>query len=128
MNTERRRITVEGLVQGVGFRPFVFRIASERGLVGWVRNETRLVRVEVQGEPLLVEDFVSAANGGDIPEHRILYFRRNVQNEELEAQILWDRAGRVDRIFGSGNGPEAPVAAETLDAARAAVANMVRIE
>ncbi|HEX9079392.1 MAG TPA: acylphosphatase, partial [Desulfuromonadaceae bacterium] len=34
----RRRFVVAGIVQGVGFRPFVYRLARTGGLVGWVRN------------------------------------------------------------------------------------------
>ena len=46
----RRRIAVRGIVQGVGFRPFVWRLASELGLDGWVRNDAAGVTIEVQGE------------------------------------------------------------------------------
>jgi 2'-phosphotransferase len=72
------------------------------------------------------QGYVSAGNGGDIPEHRILYFRRAL--EPVEENILWDRAGRVDRIFGSGKGGDAAVAQETIDAVRQAIATMIRIE
>lgn len=37
-------------MQGVGFRPFVYRLARELGLVGWVNNSSRGVTVEVEGE------------------------------------------------------------------------------
>lgn len=45
----RLRIRVRGLVQGVGFRPFVYRLATERGLSGWVRNDEQGVVLEAQG-------------------------------------------------------------------------------
>ncbi len=45
----RRRIAVRGIVQGVGFRPFVWRLASELELDGWVRNDAAGVTIEVQG-------------------------------------------------------------------------------
>ena len=45
----RRRIAVRGIVQGVGFRPFVWRLASELALDGFVRNDAAGVVIEVQG-------------------------------------------------------------------------------
>ena len=45
----RHRFTVVGVVQGVGFRPFVHRIATELGLVGFVGNDSGAVFIEVQG-------------------------------------------------------------------------------
>lgn len=47
----RQRITVTGVVQGVGFRPFVHRIATELGLSGFVGNDSGAVFIEVQGGP-----------------------------------------------------------------------------
>jgi hydrogenase maturation protein HypF len=46
-----RRVVVEGVVQGVGFRPFVFTLAGRHGLAGWVRNTAGGVEMEVEGKP-----------------------------------------------------------------------------
>ena len=46
----RSRVTIGGIVQGVGFRPFVFRLAHELALSGWVRNTPAGVELEFQGE------------------------------------------------------------------------------
>ena len=46
-----RRLTVVGRVQGVGFRPFVFRLAHRLGLHGSVRNAAGTVDIFVQGAP-----------------------------------------------------------------------------
>lgn len=56
----RRRfvISVRGVVQGVGFRPFIHRAASERALAGWIRNEADGVRIEVEGDPEDLAAFV----------------------------------------------------------------------
>ena len=44
-----RRIRVSGIVQGVGFRPFVWRLAQELKLTGWVRNDAQGVDISAQG-------------------------------------------------------------------------------
>ena len=46
-----------GAVQGVGFRPFVYRLATELGLSGWVLNDVRGVEVEVEGADALLDAF-----------------------------------------------------------------------
>ena len=53
----RLRVEVRGAVQGVGFRPFVFRLASELGLRGWVLNDVRGVEIEVEGPQRALETF-----------------------------------------------------------------------
>jgi hydrogenase maturation protein HypF len=53
----RQHFTVTGVVQGVGFRPFVHRIASELGLGGFVGNDSGAVFLEVQGEGERVAEF-----------------------------------------------------------------------
>ena len=55
----RRRLTISGIVQGVGFRPFIWRRAREHGLAGWVGNSPAGVTVEVQGAEEAVERFVA---------------------------------------------------------------------
>ena len=47
---KRLRIEITGVVQGVGFRPFVYGLAREKGLVGFVRNSSGGVEIEVEGE------------------------------------------------------------------------------
>ncbi|HEU4362646.1 MAG TPA: carbamoyltransferase HypF [Mycobacterium sp.] len=53
----RQRFTVTGVVQGVGFRPFVHRIATGLGLTGFVGNDSGAVFIEVQGRSGAVEEF-----------------------------------------------------------------------
>jgi hydrogenase maturation protein HypF len=54
----RARVRVEGTVQGVGYRPFVYRLAGELGLSGWVLNDVHGVLLEAEGESDAVESLV----------------------------------------------------------------------
>lgn len=49
-----RRIRVTGIVQGVGFRPFVWRLAQDLGLIGWVRNDAQGVEIAAQGDAVQI--------------------------------------------------------------------------
>lgn len=57
---ERVQIHITGIVQGVGFRPFVYREAVARGLLGWVKNAADGVHVEAQGARAALDSFVCA--------------------------------------------------------------------
>ena len=52
-----RKIVLSGLVQGVGFRPFIYRLAIEYGLLGWVKNCVGVVEIHVQGQTHNLDDF-----------------------------------------------------------------------
>ena len=54
VSSKRLRVEIRGAVQGVGFRPFVYRLATELRLAGWVLNDVRGVEVEVEGTPALL--------------------------------------------------------------------------
>ena len=56
---ERRAIAIQGTVQGVGFRPFVYSLACDLQLGGFVRNQTGGVKIEVEGEGALLDQFLS---------------------------------------------------------------------
>ncbi|HEY9504633.1 MAG TPA: carbamoyltransferase HypF, partial [Gemmatimonadales bacterium] len=55
-----RQVHVTGVVQGVGFRPFVHRLALRHGLAGWVRNESGEVHIEVEGSERELMAFLRA--------------------------------------------------------------------
>src|SRR3712207_8209845 len=55
---ERREISVRGIVQGVGFRPFVYALARRHGLTGLVRNDAEGVHIEAEGSPEELELFL----------------------------------------------------------------------
>ncbi|MEW6127241.1 MAG: carbamoyltransferase HypF [Acidobacteriota bacterium] len=54
----RLRLTIRGAVQGVGFRPFIYRLALELRLTGWVNNSAQGVFIEVEGERQQLENFL----------------------------------------------------------------------
>ena len=55
----RVQIQVRGVVQGVGFRPFVFSLARRRALRGQVRNNAAGVLIDLEGEPGAIEQFIA---------------------------------------------------------------------
>jgi len=94
-SSERLSIVVRGAVQGVGFRPFVYRLAGELGLTGWVRNSSAGVFIEAEGPPNLLKEFRRRLED-EIPPHALI--------RSLEARIL-DAKGFADfRILDSEGG------------------------
>lgn len=75
----RRRLLVNGIVQGVGFRPFVYRLAVGFGLTGFICNTPSGVVVEVQGSTLLLDNFCCALQSDSPPLARI---------ESIEESVL----------------------------------------
>jgi hydrogenase maturation protein HypF len=55
---QRATINVRGVVQGVGFRPFVYRLAAAHHLSGWVRNTSGKVEIEVEGDKATIQQFL----------------------------------------------------------------------
>ena len=68
---QRLRLTVGGAVQGVGFRPFVYRLAQELGLTGWVCNGAAGVVIEVEGGRSPLTQFLSRLQQ-DLPPHALI--------------------------------------------------------
>jgi len=68
---ERRRLRVNGIVQGVGFRPFVYRLAAGYALKGFIRNTSSGLLIEVQGTFDLLEEFTRSLQREKPPLARI---------------------------------------------------------
>ena len=77
MKTEK--VLVEGIVQGVGFRPFVYRIATELELSGYVRNLGNVVEIIIQGSDDKIADFIFKLQNELPPIAKI----NNLETEEL---------------------------------------------
>lgn len=71
MEIEGLRIHITGIVQGVGFRPFVYSLAKRFSLTGWVRNTSAGVDIEVDGASAYLEQFVRALQDETPPLARI---------------------------------------------------------
>lgn len=69
---ERWRLNIQGTVQGVGFRPFVYRLAQETGTSGWVLNSSQGVVIEVEAEETTLGAFVDRLQG-ELPPHAAIY-------------------------------------------------------
>jgi len=69
------RIHITGIVQGVGFRPFVYGLATRHALNGWVRNTSAGVDIEVEGAQIELESFLDALQAEAPPLSRIDSFQ-----------------------------------------------------
>jgi len=69
--TSARDIRVRGVVQGVGFRPFVFRLAQSHTLNGWVRNDEDGVAIHLEGAEPALDEFVRSLRSEQPPAAHI---------------------------------------------------------
>jgi len=104
----RIRIHVRGIVQGVGFRPHVYRLARAHGLVGWVSNGRRGVEIEVEGPAAARDRFLAALVADPPPLARI---------EAADAEPIPPEGGAEFVIRPSTDEPTVEVAPVTPDAA-----------
>jgi hydrogenase maturation protein HypF len=74
---QRLHLAIKGTVQGVGFRPFVYRLAKEIGLVGWVNNSTEGVFIEVEGTQKQLETFLLRLKTENPPRSQIQKIKIN---------------------------------------------------
>lgn len=62
-NLQAKKIEIRGLVQGVGFRPFIYNLALQHGLQGWVKNTTTGVIIHAEGESKRIDQFTRDISG-----------------------------------------------------------------
>jgi len=95
-------LRVTGVVQGVGFRPFIHRLARRHGLAGWVRNASGDVRIWIEGAPQALESFTRDLRGEAPPLARIERLERVRQEPRgLDGFLILDsrpEAGRRQAI------------------------------
>jgi hydrogenase maturation protein HypF len=99
----RKVVDVAGIVQGVGFRPFVYRLANECGLTGVIANTPTGVSIEVQGEAEAVEKFLERLPKEIPPLARItgLLPRDAEVREESSFQIVASRTDQAPQTLVS---------------------------
>ena len=97
----RRHVDVSGIVQGVGFRPYIYRLARERRLAGTIHNTSSGVAVEIEGSPELVDDFILRIRNEAPPLARItgVSVHEVPCVGEREFRILATRAGEAVRTL-----------------------------
>jgi hydrogenase maturation protein HypF len=102
----RVHVRVTGVVQGVGFRPYVYRLAAELGLGGFVLNDSRGVVLEVEGGAAAVADFL-ARLGPEAPPLAVIDAIEPTEGTATGA------SGFVIRDSPGGGVPDAPVSADS---------------
>ena len=97
----RRQIEVAGIVQGVGFRPYVYRLATERKLAGHISNTASGVAIEVEGSEDAVVGFVTQLPESAPPLAKItgLAVREVACNGDREFRILASQRGEAVRTL-----------------------------
>jgi len=97
----RWRIRVRGIVQGVGFRPTVYRLATERGLGGWVLNDGEGVVIELEGPAEAVASFLEALRTEPPPLAEITAVEPEPREPlgETEFRIAPSAAGRREALI-----------------------------
>ena len=97
----RKRLEITGVVQGVGFRPFVYQMAQRHGLAGWVLNDAEGVKIEVEGPWDAINRFVSDLQKEPPPLAKIADLAQNFVpvRGEGEFKIVESRSGEERRTL-----------------------------
>jgi hydrogenase maturation protein HypF len=98
----RSRIEVRGIVQGVGFRPFVYRLAQELALAGFVHNDGAGVTIEVEGDSTRIEMLARRLADDPPPRARVdaVVLRACAPRAEVGFVILESQRGRARTAIG----------------------------
>lgn len=107
----RRRMRVRGAVQGVGFRPFVYRLARSLDLTGFVLNSTQGVTLEIEGEAARVEEFRMRLST-ELPPRAAIFA---LESEDVALQSTAEFRIRESAPTGPRTAPVLPDAATCPD-------------
>lgn len=111
------RIRVTGVVQGVGFRPFVWRLAQELALSGWVRNDAEGVEIAAEGSAAALAALLERLRSEAPPLARVdgVYALAAQPAGCQDFLIAASQAGRVNTTIGHDTAPCAECLAELFD-------------
>ncbi|MDB9503086.1 carbamoyltransferase HypF [Spirulina major CS-329] len=117
MDRQRQRLTITGVVQGVGFRPCVYRVAQELGLTGWVKNSSQGVEIEIEGDRPRLDQF---------PIHLTAALPPNAAIHSLEATTLPPQGDPQFEIrHSTTTGPKTTLVLPDLATCSACVADLL---
>jgi hydrogenase maturation protein HypF len=97
----RKAIEIAGIVQGVGFRPFIYRLATENNLTGFITNTEAGVSIEVEGAAEAVATFLARLPKEVPPLARMtsMVVADRPSNHDVDFRILPSRAGEERRVL-----------------------------
>jgi hydrogenase maturation protein HypF len=112
LTVQAQRIRVTGIVQGVGFRPFVWQLAQQIGLTGWVRNDSQGVELLAQGTPAQLHAIQRRLRDEAPPLARVDTVQIQIATAlpMPDFSILASQSGQA----GTAIGPDVAVCAECL--------------
>jgi hydrogenase maturation protein HypF len=93
------RVHITGVVQGVGFRPFVYNLATGLGLSGWVLNSSSGVEIEAVGPAAVLDEFARRLEAEAPPLSRI---------EQVNTRRGWSRAALPSATARAGRASSCP--------------------
>lgn len=95
-------LRISGLVQGVGFRPFIYRLAHRHRINGWVENTTSGVNIRAEGSPKDVMDFIQSINTYSPPASSVDHIEAIEQEHEaykgFEIRSSADDSEQITRV------------------------------
>ncbi len=105
----RKKILITGQVQGIGFRPAVYRLAVQLNLTGFVYNDTKGVTIELQGQEAKIAEFIKRLNGPNAPPL--------AQIELCMASDIQPAAGEKEFVIRQSDSAGTPISRVTADIA-----------
>ncbi|HJU76020.1 MAG TPA: carbamoyltransferase HypF [Gemmatimonadaceae bacterium] len=110
---QARRVSLRGIVQGVGMRPFTYRLAQSLGIKGWVANSGRGLEIHAEGSLVAIESFVRRLTGDAPPVAQVAHV--TVSDADVEGeQSFRISASDESRQPTTHISPDLPVCAECL--------------